>query len=489
MEHSSSYQSSSTIAPSVPSQLPPTTQVAAQSSSKSSLSQHQNLSSSSQPGKDEKVSICEGSSSKNTEKTLCNIETDGDGTVPMTTNYKSALKQSKFGSFMGKLLLVKGKGGSDKGHDKTSGSKKSDLYRSAAEKTTSLKHHHQQKQQSLMTANYFQIRKEAPVADNVVVKKTEENTKKEKRVSDSITATTMTTTKADVVIEDDATQSPSNKRTCQHNIKQQNDKDDDLDSLFDDVSSLSSLQSDDSVLGPWMSDDDNNDDGDDSQPWCIDCDALPEQQNALETRLMCDGCKDKWVFQTVSLINGIAGAAMQRRKRPTRPPKEKQNKVFRQQKEKMSNSTVRTSTPASGTRRKGKIQQHREQNLPPPTKSRASKVIQKKSSGKKKDAFVTTGAFMTRNTAKQLADPEHGFHPNPHGFTRMQQVEVLNFNGHWYRGVLTEMNANRVKVEYIDWQDQEEWIIMSSRRLRTIKPDKIVTGKWQELIHDNLIYQ
>lgn len=483
------HQSSSAVVPSAPAQLPQ----ASPPPSKSSQSQSQtpNAPSSSQLKEDEKVSTSaeESSSSRIHEKAVCNIE--GDGTVPTTTtttNRKPVFKQSKFGSFMGKLLLVKGKGGNgkdDKDHDKTSVSKKrGGVHRPAAEKTTSSGHH--QQQQNLMATNYFQIRKEVPVADNVVMatKKDEDNDKEKKCVSDSITATTTATAGVDI---DDAPPSPSTKNAQEDDATQPNDKENvDVDSLFDDVSSLSSLQSDDSVLGPWMLDeqDDHNDDEDSEPSWCIDCDALPEQQNAFEPTLMCDGCKTKWVFRTVSLINKIAGAAMhQRRRRPaSRPPKEKQSKVLGQHKAKMSNSSTakrRATTSISGTRRKAKTQQHREQKLPPPTKSRASKAIQKKTNSgkKKKDEFVTTGAFMTRNTAKQLADPEHGFHPNPHGFTRMQQVEVLNFNGHWYRGVLTMMNANRVKVEYIDWQDQEEWIIMSSRRLRTIKPDKIMTGK------------
>ncbi|KAI7883175.1 hypothetical protein K492DRAFT_235544 [Lichtheimia hyalospora FSU 10163] len=478
----SSYQSSSTNVPSASPSLPPPPKAP----SKASPTPSQHVSSSSQLKKDERVSVSEQSSAKITEKTLCNTGNDGNGSVPMTTNRKPVFKQSKFGSFMGKLLLVKGKGTNEKddeGHDKKNVSKKNGLYRSATEKTTTSKHH---RQQNIMATNYFQTRKEASVVDTEVVKKTKDNNTKEgKCVSDSTTATITTTATADVVI-DDTTSSLPTKHTHQDNAEQQNDKEADLDSLFDDVSSLSSRQSDDSVLGPWMSSeqDDNNDD-EDNQSWCIDCDALSEQENPMEPKLMCDGCRDRWVFKTVSLINRIAGAAAhQRRRRPGRPPKEKQSKdLGSQKKEKVHSNPIRSkaSTPTSGVKRKGKMQQHHGQKLPPPTKSRASKAIQKKTNAKKKkDEFVTTGAFMTRNTAKQLADPEHGFHPNPHGFIRMQQVEVLNFNGHWYRGVLTMMNANRVKVEYIDWQDQEEWIIMSSRRLRTIKPDKIMTESVQE---------
>lgn len=91
---------------------------------------------------------------------------------------------------------------------------------------------------------------------------------------------------------------------------------------------------------------------------------------------------------------------------------------------------------------------------------------------KKKDSasHFTTGAFMTRKTARTLADPEHGFYPNIHGFVHRQNVEVLNINGYWYPGTLDMMNKGKVKVKYDDWDDQEEWIIMGSRRLRDASP-------------------
>ncbi|GAA5801238.1 hypothetical protein HPULCUR_006682 [Helicostylum pulchrum] len=97
---------------------------------------------------------------------------------------------------------------------------------------------------------------------------------------------------------------------------------------------------------------------------------------------------------------------------------------------------------------------------------------QKKNDISKKDSasHFTTGAFMTRKTARTLADPEHGFYPNIHGFIHRQNVEVLNINGYWYPGTLDMMDKGKVKVKYDDWDDQEEWIIMGSRRLRAASP-------------------
>ncbi|KAL0083613.1 hypothetical protein J3Q64DRAFT_1748409 [Phycomyces blakesleeanus] len=54
----------------------------------------------------------------------------------------------------------------------------------------------------------------------------------------------------------------------------------------------------------------------------------------------------------------------------------------------------------------------------------------------------------------------------------MQKVKVLNINGHWYRGILTMMYGSKVKVHYLDWDDQEEWIVMGSRRLRGLTKDE-----------------
>lgn len=125
--------------------------------------------------------------------------------------------------------------------------------------------------------------------------------------------------------------------------------------------------------------------------------------------------------------------------------------------------------------------------LHPPTKSSFARKTDKKmrqqqtaakgKKGKKKtkktkvtappqEEFSTTGAFLTRGTAKQLAGP-HGFQPNTFNYHYLQSVEVLNINGCWYSGILMEMNSGKVKVKYTDWKEHE-WIIIGSRRLRPV---------------------
>jgi hypothetical protein len=89
-----------------------------------------------------------------------------------------------------------------------------------------------------------------------------------------------------------------------------------------------------------------------------------------------------------------------------------------------------------------------------------------KKSTQAQEEFSTTGAFLTRGTARQLAGP-YGFQPNPFNYHHKQAVEVLNINGCWYSGVLMEMNSGRVKVKYTDWKEHE-WIIVGSRRLRPV---------------------
>ncbi|KAI8149976.1 hypothetical protein BJV82DRAFT_585375 [Fennellomyces sp. T-0311] len=187
----------------------------------------------------------------------------------------------------------------------------------------------------------------------------------------------------------------------------------------DDLSSLSSLQSEDDVLGPWSRD-----------HLCVDCEDLrDEAAGPIQSGWWCSRCKQRWVEQVNTWGNRIS-----KRCKTKKPPR--QNKKPR-----------RTNKTAA----------------PPPTKSRVTKD----------DKYVTTGAFMTRKTAKQLADPEYGFHPNPYGYVHNQEVEVLNINGHWYRGVLTMMQASKVKVSYIDWEDQEEWINIGSRRIRIYTSENI----------------
>ncbi|ORX49517.1 hypothetical protein DM01DRAFT_1409486 [Hesseltinella vesiculosa] len=53
-----------------------------------------------------------------------------------------------------------------------------------------------------------------------------------------------------------------------------------------------------------------------------------------------------------------------------------------------------------------------------------------------------------------------------HSYTFGQAVQVLNINGHWYPASLVNIDGHKVKVHYQDWDDQDEWIIIGSQRLR-----------------------
>ncbi|KAI9498996.1 hypothetical protein BDB00DRAFT_753869 [Zychaea mexicana] len=256
---------------------------------------------------------------------------------------------------------------------------------------------------------------------------------------------------------------PSHQQPQPHQYTSNSHDNDDLLLLEDDdLSSLSSLQSEDDVLGPWS---------EDITPMCTECEASRDETSGpIETDWLCSHCKDKWVDHTSAWLGRIA-----EKKRSSKSDTEKKQKKQQQQQRlaaivsvvpktvprqhKKQRRTTATNASATGLKKIKKVKtttktvKKKLAPAPPPTKSQTEK-------------YVTTGAFMTRNTAKQLADPENGFHPNPYGFARNQKVEVLNINGHWYRGVLTVMKASKVKVSYMDWQDQEEWINMGSRRIR-----------------------
>lgn len=86
------------------------------------------------------------------------------------------------------------------------------------------------------------------------------------------------------------------------------------------------------------------------------------------------------------------------------------------------------------------------------------------------DHYLTTGAFATRRAMRQLKD-DHGFTPNPYGYTYNLAVEVLNIRSgklkFWERGTLVAMKPGQVKVHYEGWADiYDEWLMVGSRRIR-----------------------
>ncbi|KAG0171140.1 hypothetical protein DFQ30_001412 [Apophysomyces sp. BC1015] len=246
----------------------------------------------------------------------------------------------------------------------------------------------------------------------------------------------------------------------------------------DDAASVDSLQSDDDVLGPWIElgliDPDDclkqQPIGSDSQPteeetkaaetWCSACDDLRVNDSGpLEAIQHCMSCSLQWKNDVETLLKAISGYCDKKKQQKATTLKKRGKKPVKAVSAKSEPKKVSKTVNDRRTKSRGKI---------PPTKSRKVYADQTKEKNADEDAYYTTGAFMTRNTAKQLADPEFGFRPNPYGFKHMQKVEVLNINGHWYHGILTMMHAGKVKVNYLDWDDQVEWIIMGSRRLKIL---------------------
>ncbi|KAI9313150.1 hypothetical protein BX666DRAFT_1980104 [Dichotomocladium elegans] len=218
---------------------------------------------------------------------------------------------------------------------------------------------------------------------------------------------------------------------------------------------------------------------DDDDPWwCSGCDDHQDMA-PFEARPWCMQCREHWTQLSSALIARVRNKleantptiiAEKTKKAPQRQQQRRPRQTKSRPKTAKSNVSLRKQPPdQQPQRRQPRVQ-------PPPTKSRRrqKKTTSTNADGNsgnhsKDSSYVTTGAFMTRNTVQKLADPTYGFRPNPHGFCHLQAVEVLNINGHWYPGELTQMKGTKVKVSYTDWKDQEEWIIMGSRRLRIAK--------------------
>ncbi|OAC98703.1 hypothetical protein MUCCIDRAFT_114945 [Mucor lusitanicus CBS 277.49] len=87
-----------------------------------------------------------------------------------------------------------------------------------------------------------------------------------------------------------------------------------------------------------------------------------------------------------------------------------------------------------------------------------------------KGAYLTTGAFATRNAVHQLKD-DNGFIPNPFGYAKNQAVQILDTkhgkSASWYNGTLVAMRPGYVKVHYNQWSETyDEWLMVGSRRIR-----------------------
>ncbi|KAG0790427.1 hypothetical protein G6F21_005814 [Rhizopus arrhizus] len=263
-------------------------------------------------------------------------------------------------------------------------------------------------------------------------------------------------------------ENPKSEKTPSQN--QEEDIFDDTESL----TSLDSLQSDDDVLGPWI--ELGMIHPSKKQEDCKDCIQLNHKdRNPLDSVRPCSTCTDQWRELFQELVEKIRQHTPQttKKKKVKLSSKEEETKI-RSIKETTKTSS-KNNTKFSNKESSEKRSRGKKSITIPPTQSKHSQ-----STNRKMMDFVSTGAFMTRKTAETLADPENGFYPNPYGYIHHQIVEVLNINGIWYRGTLEMMDKGKVLVKYSDWDDQEEWVIMGSRRLRIVPLEIIAKEKDEE---------
>ncbi|CEJ00195.1 hypothetical protein RMCBS344292_14260 [Rhizopus microsporus] len=302
-------------------------------------------------------------------------------------------------------------------------------------------------------ANLFRVRKNKLQDSNDDAKFTfkylPDDDKKENRLSDG------KKTRWDVGQEEEQKKDEVTQKEEPSLEEQEEDPIDLFDDDSESLTSLDTLQSDDDVLGPWM-----NLASDKKEQECESCIQLNDKdRDPMDAAHCCSTCTDQWKTLLGDLLEKIQSLAVN-----ASAGKKKRVKLDKSIQEQPS--TKKEKQPQQRTRGK--------KSVIPPTQSRHSQ-----STNKKMETFVSTGAFMTRKTAETLADPENGFYPNPYGYAHLQVVEVLNINGIWYRGTLEKMDKGKVKVKYSDWDDQE-WIIMGSRRLRIVPPDVIAKERDEE---------
>ncbi|KAI8339815.1 hypothetical protein BD560DRAFT_412468 [Blakeslea trispora] len=255
-----------------------------------------------------------------------------------------------------------------------------------------------------------------------------------------------------------------------------------------DAHSVESLQSDDDVLGPWIelgmiertsmrTEDSSNLKSTNICDKCVTQDGnSPEFRTPFDTIKPCSDCTKQWntLFHKISSqILKYADSKPHTNEQANEPQAQDENKSCR--------SATQNKKASGAPKKLSQSKPSQKLAIVPPTKSAYSiktniKMMttldkQENESKSSTDLHYTTGAFMTRKTAKVLADPKFGFYPNPYGLTHKQKVEVLNINGNWYSGTLEMMEKGKVKVRYDDWNDQEEWIVMGSKRLRQL-PDE-----------------
>ncbi|KAI8342076.1 hypothetical protein BC941DRAFT_415299 [Chlamydoabsidia padenii] len=221
---------------------------------------------------------------------------------------------------------------------------------------------------------------------------------------------------------------------------------------------------------------------------CQDCYIQAMKRKSLDVIELCDQCKKKWtVWPKIffSLLQDTAAATNTHEQQQNhqndmdsekKSPSTTENQLIT--KNKSSTGPTKKATPKST---KATVRRRRTAKPPPPAKSRNTHRNNPSSSSQAVEASDTVvptpvGDTMALSTTTSLPLQEmvsakqqnNTFSQNIHGYTYQQQVEVLNINGHWYAATLVETDGGKIKVHYQDWDDQDEWIIMGSQRLRTL---------------------
>ncbi|KAI9306841.1 hypothetical protein BJ944DRAFT_238379 [Cunninghamella echinulata] len=251
---------------------------------------------------------------------------------------------------------------------------------------------------------------------------------------------------------------------------------------------------------------------------CSDCYFQAMNRKCLESIELCDGCQKTWctwprIFFSVLQentaqynkklepfneddIQSIATAILTYSSSSPSPSTPLPSSENMENKVDLKNTDTSADLPLQITSNKQtfnnksksqtitkKRQQLQKRGAPPPTQSRnARKLTARKKStssqannNEKSTATATVTETATTAAAvnkKKLIDDETTFENNKYGYSYRQIVEVLNINGHWYSATLVRIKGAKVKVSYQEWDDQDEWIIMSSKRLRVVKDDE-----------------
>ncbi|KAI7898479.1 uncharacterized protein BX663DRAFT_555836 [Cokeromyces recurvatus] len=402
---------------------------------------------------------------------------------PHALKKNTIIKKQKFGSFMGKILLQ-------------SNNKKSSSEKGGVEQQKALKEE--------PFSGLFQVRKNRIEQSNTC-RSTNSNAVEIKFSFKKDLANFPPSVKNYRIVNGrktrwDIQDSPSTQQ--QHaDEKNEQEEDESSHSSDEDTNSINTLQSDDDVLGPWIelgmidpittTTTTTTLDTALKKNWpadvCQECLSHNQSRGPFESINLCAQCKVEWNFLFRDLENKMKGFSS------LSLDNNNKKRVEKFSSKSTTTTTIKKSTIISKPNNNNNNQAthtNRQKAIIPPTKSNHFQKANKKIMASKKNQdlllkkkptsdHITTGAFLTRKTALTLADPENGFYPNPYGFLHHQHVEVLNMNGLWYLGRLEMMDKGKVKVKYLDWDDQEEWIIMGSRRLRIAEDQSIIARESQ----------